>query len=132
MEPLTHSVLLLGKELEELDPLPSLLHCLPYDVEIARSEEQAIDLSSQNLPCLVILAGNDRPWSASLVDRLRHQARVCGVTILALTEHHAPHWLPDDYHLGIDGYLVQPLRPDILVSLVESAKWKQVCCWQKC
>ncbi len=130
METLTNGVLLLGKELEELNLLESLLDRLPCQVAIAHSEEQAVTLSGQTFPCLVILAGNDHQWSPTLVNQLRHQGKICGVTIIAVTDCHSPSWLPQECHLGVDGYLVKPIAPDILISLVASARLRQFCCFR--
>ncbi|MDJ1169067.1 response regulator [Roseofilum sp. BLCC_M154] len=130
METLTNSVLVLGQELEDLNLLQSMLNHVPCQVAIAKSPEQAVSLSSQTLPSLVILSGNCHQWSSDFVYQLREQAKKCGVTIIALTDCHAPSWLHQESHLGLDGYLVKPLATDILMSVVESARLRRFCCFQ--
>ncbi|MDJ1179006.1 response regulator [Roseofilum sp. BLCC_M91] len=129
METLKNNVLLLGQELDDLNLLQSLLNHVPCQVAIAKSPEQAVTLSGQTLPCLVILSGNCHQWSADFVHQLREQAQKCGVTIVALTDCHAPSWFDREHHLGVDGYLVKPVATDILMSVVESAKLRQFCCF---
>jgi len=130
METLKNHVLLLGQELDDLNLLQSLLNQVPCRVAIAKSPEQAVTLSSQTLPSLVILSGNYHQWSADFVHQLREQAQKCGVTIIALTDCHAPSWLHRESPLGVDGYLVKPVATDILMSVVESARLRRVCCFQ--
>jgi len=130
METLKNNVLVLGQELDDFNLLQSLLNHVPCRVAIAKSPEQAVTLSSQTLPSLVILSGNCHQWSADFVNQLRKQAQKCGVTIVALTDCHAPSWLYQESHLGVDGYLVKPVATDILMSVVESARLRQFCCFQ--
>lgn len=94
---------------------------------VAHSMEQVVARVNQAVPSLVILAGNDYEWSQVLVDKLRDSTGACGVTIVALSDCHAPHWLYQEHNPGLDGFLVKPLSGDVLISLVQSAWAKQAC-----
>lgn len=79
-------------------------------------------------PCLLILAGGHQHWSTALVDQLRGISGIGASTIVALTDIHAPSWLRQEDNPGIDGFLVKPLDPEVLTSLVQSAWVRQTCC----
>ena len=120
-------ILVLGPESEDMQALESLLNRLKYSVAVANSPEQAVDQASQRLPYLVIISGDRAYFSPRLVKQLRQLASLCGTTIVALTDFHAPSWLHQDDNPGVDGYLVKPLTGDVLCSLVQSAWARQSC-----
>jgi AmiR/NasT family two-component response regulator len=62
------------------------------------------------------------------VNQFRSLADTCGITIVALTDVHAPSWLRQEENPGLDGFLVKPLNRDILSSLVQSAWIRQAYC----
>ncbi|MEM1309626.1 MAG: hypothetical protein AAGF98_09125, partial [Cyanobacteria bacterium P01_H01_bin.153] len=64
-------------------------------------------------------------WLESQVRALRQVAQTPPMTIVALTESGSPRWQSADEVLDLDGFLVQPLTDDILVSLVQSAMIKR-------
>lgn len=121
-------VLVLDQQSTDLQMLQALLRHLRCSVVVATSEDQAVARASQTPPCLVILSGNRQNWSQSLVSKLRHLTTTSGATIVALTDFHAPSWLPQEENPGLDGYLVKPLNGDVLTSLVQSAWARQACC----
>jgi AmiR/NasT family two-component response regulator len=125
-------VLILARKSDDLAPLKFLLRRLSYSVTVATSEEQAISEVMQSIPCLVILTGSHCAWSQSFVATLRGSTHAYGTTIVALTDCHAPSWLPQEENPGLDGFLVKPISIDILSSLVQSAFVKQLCCSTSC
>lgn len=96
-----------------------------YAFLVATSAEQAIEQARQKNPCLVILVGENQSWFESQVRVLRQARHTPPMTIVALTESGSPRWHSSDRSLDPDGFLVQPLTDDILVSLVQSAVIKQ-------
>ena len=92
---------------------------------IATSVEHAIEQAQQKNPCLVILVGENQSWFEHQVRILRQSNQTPAMTIVALTESGSPRWHSANNHLDLDGFLVQPLTDDILVSLVQSAVVKQ-------
>jgi CheY-like chemotaxis protein len=120
-------VLLLVQQTEDLHGLESLLGRLKCAVEVVNSPDQAIDKVTQNPPCLVIIQGNYKSWSQKLVRRLRAIADADHITLVALTDSHAPSWLHQEENPGFDGFLVNPLSSDVLFSLIQSASARQLC-----
>lgn len=120
-------ILVLGKQSEDIQALKSLLSRLRCSVAVASSADQVVAQASQTLPYLVILSGDRQDWSPNLVKQLRQMARVCGTTIVALTDFHAPSWLHQEENGGVDGYLVKPIEGDVLCSLVQCAWARQSC-----
>jgi CheY-like chemotaxis protein len=92
---------------------------------MANSAEHAVEQAQQKKPCLVILVGENQSWFESQVRILRQARQAAPMTIVALTESASPRWRQDAFALDLDGFLVQPLTDDILVSLVQSAAIKQ-------
>lgn len=124
-------VLVIDSASEDLVLLDSLTDRLPCSVVVAYSPEQALAVTSQGMPYLVILVG-DRPDGASrLIHHLRGQARQRhhNMMIVALTNTHTPHWLHQEQNPGFDGFLVKPISGDVLTSLVQSA-WVRQSCYQ--
>ena len=124
---LTDYILVLGKQSEDIQALESLLGRLRCSVAVASSADQAVEQASQTLPYLVILSGDWQDCSPKFVKQLRQMARVCGTTIVAITDFHAPSWLHQEDNPGVDGYLVKPIGGDVLCSLVQSAWARQSC-----
>ncbi len=120
-------VLLLTQQTEDLHGLEFLLERLRCAVEIVTTPDQAVDRVHQNPPCLVIVQGNHRTWSRKLVYALRAIADADNITLVALTDAHAPSWLHQDENPGFDGFLVNPLSSDVLFSLIQSASARQLC-----
>ena len=105
--------------------LPDHQRCRVY---VADSFEQAVHRAAQMPPYLVILAGSNKSsWSQRLARRLRQAMNTAGVTIVALTDSDAPSWFHQEENPELDGFLVRPLTPDVLSSLVQSALAKQAC-----
>jgi DNA-binding NarL/FixJ family response regulator len=121
-------ILLLAKHPHEACGLASLLGCSNYSVAIASSEEQAVAHTAQHPPFLIILAGDHQNWSCTLLRELRSYANAHRITLLALTDFHAPKWMHQEENPGFDGFLVSPISTDILSSLVQSAHTRQICC----
>ncbi len=92
---------------------------------VANSAEHAVEQAQQKNPCLVILMGENQSWFESQVRILRQSEQTSQMTIVALTDSGSPRWQCDACALDLDGFLVQPLSDDILVSLVQSAVIKQ-------
>lgn len=112
---------------DDLHRLEFLLKQLQCPVEVVCSTDQAMTRARQLPPCLVILAGNQQYWSKSSISRFRHVADRSGMTIVALTDFHAPSWLRQEDNPGVDGFLVKPLSGDVLNSLLQSAWVRQAC-----
>ncbi|HEY9861349.1 MAG TPA: hypothetical protein V6D16_17750 [Candidatus Obscuribacterales bacterium] len=127
MQSLSSYVLVLSQQSDDLDILKSLLGRLCCAVRVASSEAQAMAQANQEPPYLVILSGDRHTWSRGLVHHLRSMTRTCNTTIVALTDCHAPSWLPQEENPGFDGFLVKPISGDILSSLVQSAKVRRSC-----
>jgi len=127
MQSLSSYVLVLSQQSDDLDILKSLLGRLCCAVRVASSEAQAMAQANQEPPYLVILSGDRHTWSRGLVHHLRSMTRACNTTIVALTDCHAPSWLPQEENPGFDGFLVKPISGDILSSLVQSAKVRRSC-----
>lgn len=120
-------ILLLAKQLQRVKVLVTLLGHAGYSVAIASTEEQAIAQITQYPPFLIILAGNHCHWSQSLPCKLRTHAKAHHITLVALTDFHAPSWIYQEENPGFDGFLVNPISSDILSSLVQSAHTRQIC-----
>lgn len=96
-----------------------------YRFVMVTSAEQAINQARQMDSCLVILVGENQRWFEHQVRVLRQADQPPEMTIVALTESGSPRWQNADEALDLDGFLVQPLTDDILVSLVQSAAIKK-------
>ncbi len=101
---------------------------LRCSIEVVNSVEQAMVRVSQTPPYLVILTGSRQNWSRTLVSQLRDHVNASNVTIVALTDVHAPSWQHQEENPGLDGFLVKPLSVDVLASLVQSAWARQTYC----
>lgn len=129
MESSTRYVLVLDQQSDDLQMLESLLQRLYCSTIVATSTEQMIERASQAAPSMVILAGqSQKTWSRSLMRDLRHALKASGAMIIALTDYHSPSWLYQEDNPGFDGFLVAPLNPDVLSSLVQSAWARQTYC----
>jgi DNA-binding NarL/FixJ family response regulator len=118
-------ILLLAPHLEELHGLQSLLEQMRYAVEIAYSADQAIAKVRQSPPCLVIL--QEHPYLHTLIHQLRAIADAERITLVVVTECNSPSWFYQEQNPGIDGFLVKPLSPEVLSSLIQSASARQYC-----
>lgn len=121
------NVLILEKGAEELGELKALLVEMQCSVAIAHSEDQAIIHTDQRSPFLVILAGDFQSWSRNLLTQLRQRNTQDRMTIVALTDWHAPSWLHQEECPDLDGFLVKPISGEILRSLIQSAWARQFC-----
>jgi DNA-binding NarL/FixJ family response regulator len=92
---------------------------------VANSAEHAVEQAQHTHPCLVILVGENQSWFERQVRVLRQVKQTAPITIVALTASGSPRWQRDACALDLDGFLVQPLTDDILVTLVQSAAIKQ-------
>ncbi|WNZ24658.1 response regulator [Leptolyngbya sp. NK1-12] len=128
MEQLQNYILILDQGSDDLQLIESLLGHLRCPLVVASSPEQAMARASQAPPYLLILTGNQNQWPKSLVHQFRILADTSGITIVALTDVHAPSWLRQEDNPGLDGFLVKPLNRDILSSLVQSAWVRQTYC----
>ena len=128
MEPLQNYILIFDQGTDDLQVLESLLGHLRCPLVVASSVEQAMAKAKQAPPYLLILIGAQQSWSQPLVHQFRGLADRCGITIVALTDVHAPSWLRQEDNPGVDGFLVKPLNPDILTSVVQSAWVRQSFC----
>jgi DNA-binding NarL/FixJ family response regulator len=128
MKPFQSYILVLDQHPDDLQVLESVLNSLSSSVVIASSAAQAMDKISQAPPYLVILTGGRQNWSHTLVSQLRAQANAANLTIVALTDVHAPSWQHQEDNPGLDGFLVKPLTGDVMMSLVQSALARQTYC----
>ncbi|MDX2244645.1 MAG: response regulator [Leptolyngbyaceae cyanobacterium bins.302] len=120
-------ILLLAKHPRQVRFLMSLLGRSSFSVQVACTEEQAVVQATERLPFLVILAGDHLSWSQELLHELRTQATTHPITLVALTDFHAPSWIPQEENPGFDGFLVSPISSEVLLSLVQSAHTRQAC-----
>lgn len=118
-------LLLAPQSIEALHGLESLLQQMPYAVEIVHSFDQAVAKVVHEPPCLVIL--QEQPWSQSLIRQLRTLKNADRITLVMLTEPHSPSWLHQEQNPGVDGFLVKPLSPEVLTSLIQSASARSHC-----
>lgn len=128
MDSTTGYILLLAKHPRQVRILLSLLGCLSFMVEVACSEDQAILQASENPPFLVILAGDHGHWSQNLLGQLRKYAHTHHTLLVALTDFHAPSWIYQEENPGFDGFLVNPISQEVLLSLVQAAHTRRICC----
>jgi AmiR/NasT family two-component response regulator len=128
MKQLQNYILILDEGSEDLQIIESLIGHLRCPMVVAGSIEQAMVNVRQTPPCLLILMGNQQDWSKPLMRQFRTLADSCGITIVALTDVHAPSWLRQEDNPGVDGFLVKPLNRDILSSLLQSAWVRQTYC----
>lgn len=121
-------VLIFEHQSDDVHVLQALLErmCCPFMV--TNSISQMLQAASEAPPCLLILAGGHQHWSTGLVNQLRSITGIGASTIVALTDIHAPNWPRQEENPGIDGFLVKPLDPEVLTSLVQSARVRQTCC----
>lgn len=115
-------VLVLDHPSEDTEHLQSLLRRLRCSCLVINTAEQLVNVATKAVPYLVIVGGDQQMWSPGLVEQLRWVKGACRSTILALTDHHAPSWLPQEENPGFDGFLVKPLNGDVLSSVIESAR----------
>lgn len=118
-------ILVLDQDSNYLQALEFLMHQLKCPMVVAYSAAQAIATVSHTSPYLIILAGHQRHWSKSLVSEFRRRTTCGETTIVALTDSHAPSWLPQEENPGLDGFLVKPLNGEVLSSVVQSAWVRQ-------
>ncbi len=128
MELLQNYILIFDQGTEDLQMLESLLGHLRCPLTVTRSAEQAIAKVKQAPPYLIILVGTQQGWPQPLMQQFRALADRCGITIIAVTDVHAPSWLRQEDNPGVDGFLVKPLNRDILTSVVQSAWIRQTYC----
>jgi AmiR/NasT family two-component response regulator len=121
-------VLIFEYQSDDLHVLQTLLErmCCPFMV--TNSTSHMLQAVREAPPCLLILAGGHQHWSTGLIHQLRSVAGIGASTIVALTDIHAPSWPRHDENPGIDGFLVKPLEPEVLTTLVQSARVRQTCC----
>lgn len=120
-------ILLLAEHPRQVRVLMSLLGCSSHSVAIACSEEQAVTQVNEEPPFLIILAGDHQNWSHTLLHELRNRSSAHPVTLVALTDFHAPSWIHQEENPGFDGFLVSPISSEVLSSLVQSAYTRQTC-----
>jgi DNA-binding NarL/FixJ family response regulator len=119
-------ILVLDQDSRNLQSLGLLLNQLQCPVVVARSLDQAMAEAS---PYLIILSGGQQNWTKTLVQKLRNVSNSSDcITIVALTDFQASNWLSQEENPELDGFLVNPLNSDILVSLVQSAWVRQTYC----
>ena len=128
MEQLQNYILILDEGSDDLQIIESLLRHLRCPMIVAGSPEQAMARATQAPPYLLILIGEQQHWCKPLVHQFRSLADTHGITIVALTDVHAPSWLRQEDNPGLDGFLVKPLNRDILSALVQSAWVRQTYC----
>jgi AmiR/NasT family two-component response regulator len=121
-------ILLLAKHPRQVRVLTALLQRSCYTVELACTEEQAVVQADEHPPFLVILTGNHQDWSSQLLSDLRHRSATRSLTLVALTDFHAPSWMHQEENPGFDGFLVNPISSEVLHSLVESAYTRRIWC----
>lgn len=122
-------ILVLGQSAEDFQWLYGLPEgMVQCSVIMVSSLEEAVQQVNHAVPCLLILASGQSVWHTSIVQRFRNLADDCGMTIVVVSESHAPRWSRQEHNLGIDGYLVKPITGEILNSLIQSAWARQVCC----
>lgn len=127
MESESGYILLLAEHPRQVRVLMSLLGCSSHSVAIACSAEQAVTQVHEKPPFLIILAGDHQNWSHTLLQELRTRANAHPVTLVALTDFHAPSWIHQEENPGFDGFLVNPISSEVLSSLVQSAYTRQTC-----
>lgn len=123
----SNSILLLTKQPGKVHILIALLRTSKFSVSIATSETQAAHQVIQSPPFLIILAGDHQAWSKDSLGELRSQANSHHITLVALSDFHAPSWVHQDENPCFDGFLVNPISHEILLSLVQSAHTRQMC-----
>ena len=129
----THDyVLVLDQRPSGFQSVEMLLRVLKYPTVVASLTDQVVERINEDFPYLIILVGNHQDWPKALLSELRHIADYSGGTILSLADNHMPSWIRQEENPGFDGFLVQPLSPDVLVSLIQSAWIKQVCSFKSC
>lgn len=128
MKQLQNYILILDQGSEDLPIIESLLGHLRCPMVVADSPSQAVARARQAPPYLLILVGNQQDWPKPLMRQFRSLADTSGITIVALTDDHAPSWLRQEDNPGVDGFLVKPLNRDILSSVVQSAWVRQTYC----
>jgi len=127
MQFLRSHVLVLGQPSDDLQRLIMALTHFQCSTEVVLSADQMVSRAKQAPAHLVILSGTHHDWSMTLIDELRNLANTRRATIVALTDCHAPSWMPLEESPGLDGFLVKPLNPDVLLSLIQSAWARQTC-----
>ncbi|WP_448571709.1 hypothetical protein [Trichothermofontia sp.] len=122
-------ILVLGQSAEDFQWLYGLPEgMVQCSVIMVSSLEDAVKHVNHAVPCLLILASGQSVWHTSIVERFRNLTDDCGMTIVVVSESHAPRWSRQEHNLGVDGYLVKPITGEILNSLIQSAWARQVCC----
>ena len=125
-------VLVLDQHPEDFQAVETLLRVLKCPAIVTDSPDQVVARVNKDFPYLLILVGNHRAWPKALLNELRNIADTFGGTLLSLTDNHMPSWIHQEENPGFDGFLVQPLSSEVLVSLVQSAWVKQLCSLKSC
>jgi len=129
----THDyILVFDQDPRDIQGIETLLKVLKCPTVVTNSPDQVVARVNENFPYLMILVGNHQSWPKALLDELRNVADSIGGTILSLTNDSMPSWTHQEENPGFDGFLVQPLNSEILVSLVQSAWVKQRCSLKSC
>ncbi|MEO1520160.1 MAG: hypothetical protein AAFU78_05220 [Cyanobacteria bacterium J06633_2] len=128
----TDYVLVLDQHPDHVQAVELLLRALHYPAIVAKSPDQVVHQVNDGFPYLVILVGNHQDWPTALLNELRNVADTFGGTILSLADNDISSWIHPEENPGFDGFLVQPLTSEVLVSLVQAAWVKQICSLKSC
>ncbi len=122
-------VLVLDQDSGNLHLLDRVLRQLKCPMQAVTSIDQVMAKATAMPPYLIILSGNQQNWSQQLIKRLRNiENHANSITIVALTDSHAPRWIHQEENPGLDGFLVKPLNGDVLASVIQSAWARQAFC----
>jgi CheY-like chemotaxis protein len=93
-----------------------ILSRAPYEVQVARSGEEALELAGRERPDLVLLDVT-MPGLSGLetVRRLRARSETRSVPVVLVTAREDARTIEDGFASGCDDYLVKPIRgPELL------------------
>lgn len=122
-------VLVLDQDSGNLHLLDRVLRQLKCPMQAVTSVDQVMATAAAKPPYLIILSGNQQNWSKQFVKKLRNIGSHANcITIVALTDSHAPRWMHQEENPGLDGFLVKPLNCDVLASVIQSAWARQEFC----
>lgn len=125
-----------GWQVAGLQAVPGGLSTLAADLaevapslhlRVTSSLEQARSWLNQGLPHLVIMLLTHPSESWAFLHHCRTTVWGEALVIVALTHQEVPHWLHPCDNPGFDGFLVQPLGPEVLGTLIDLARIRRLC-----